>query len=115
MCRNSELHPVRRNLQNNLWRIINREPIKTIPFMEYLVDILINRHREITITSTKFLKGYSDRLTNEYAIILDHIQSNAIHGNIIQLEKYIKEGINGNITKILDEFVENYEKNKKNN
>jgi len=115
MCRNSELQPLRRNLQSNLWRIINREPIKTIPFMEYLIDILINRHREITITSTKFLKKYSDMLTDEYAIILDHIQSNAIHGDIIQLEKYVKEGINGNITKILDEFVENYEKSKKDN
>lgn len=81
--------------------------------MEYLIDILINRHKEITITSTKFLKKYSDRLTNEYANILDHIQSNAIYGDIIRLEKYIKEGINGNITEILDEFVENYEKNSK--
>ena len=82
--------------------------------MEYLIDILINRNREITITSTKFLKGYRDRLNDEYANILDHIQSNAMHGDIIRLQKYIREGINGNITKILDEFVERYEENKKN-
>ena len=82
--------------------------------MEYLIDILINRNRKITITSTKFLKRYRDKLNDEYANILDHIQSNAIHGDIIQLEKYIREGVNGNITKILDEFVERYEKNKKN-
>ena len=83
--------------------------------MEYLIDILVNRHREITLTSTKFLKKYRDRLMNEYANILDHIQSNAMHGDIIQLEKYVKEGINGNITAILDEFVENYENSKKSN
>lgn len=82
--------------------------------MEYLIDILINRNREITITSTKFLKRYRDKLTNEYANILDYIQSNAMYGDIIRLEKYVKEGINGNITKILDEFVEEYEKSKKN-
>ena len=83
--------------------------------MEYLIDILINRNREITITSTKLLKQYRDRLANEYANILDHIQSNAMYGDIIQLEKYVKEGINGNITKILDEFVERYEDSKKDN
>jgi hypothetical protein len=83
--------------------------------MEYLIDILINRHKEITITSTKFLKQYRDELINEYANILDYIQSNAIYGDIIQLDRYVRKGINGNITKILDEFVENYEKSKKDN
>ena len=114
MCHSTELAPLRQSLRNNLWRIINKEPIQILPFMEYLIDVLINRYRKITVTSTKFLKIYRDKLKNEYANALDYIQSNIVHGDIIQLEQYIKNRINGNITEILDEFIENYEKNKKN-
>jgi len=113
MCRNSELEPLRKNLRNNLWRMINRESINTLPFMEYLIDILIKRHQKITITSTNFLKKYRDLLIQEYANVLDYLQSNIANGNIIDLEQYIKNRINGNITSILDDFVKNYEENKK--
>lgn len=81
--------------------------------MDYLIDILIYRYRKITITSNKFLKSYRNKLKLEYAQMLDYIQSNIMDGNLIELESYIKSGINGNITNILDEFVENYEKSKK--
>jgi hypothetical protein len=81
--------------------------------MEYLIDVLINRYKKLTITSTKFLKTYRDKLRVEYARALDYIQTNVINGDIIQLEKYIRDRINGNITAILDEFVENYENSKK--
>ena len=83
--------------------------------MEYLIDILVNRYKTITVTSTKFLKHYRDELRKEYAQILDYVQSNVINGDILEMEHYIKQGINGNITDILDEFVENYEKSKKEN
>ena len=81
--------------------------------MDYLIDILINRYKKITIISNKFLKTYRDKLKLEYAQMLDYIQSNIIDGKLIELESYIRRGINGNITNILDEFVENYEKSKK--
>lgn len=115
MCRKSELEPLRQNLRNNLWRVIEREPIKIFPFMEYLVDILVNRYKKITVTSTKIFKAYRDKLKDIYAQILDYIEGKASSGDIISLEQYIKNKINGNITNILDEFVENYEKSKKNN
>ena len=83
--------------------------------MEYLIDVLVNRYKKITVTSTKFLKHYRDLLKDEYAQILDFVQSKIIDGDILKMEQFIKQGINGNINKILDEFVENYEKNKKNN
>ncbi len=60
------------------------------------------------------MKAYRDKLKIEYAQMLDFIQSNVMNGNLIELESYIRKGINGNITLILDEFVENYEKSKKN-
>lgn len=83
--------------------------------MEYLIEILLNRYKKLTITSVKFLKTYRDKLLKEYASILDYIQSNIINGDILYLERYIRNSINGNITNILDEFVDNYEKSKKNN
>ena len=114
MCRNSELEPLRQNLRNNLWRMVNGKSIQVFPFMEYLIDILINRHKKITITSTKFLKIYRDMLKSEYASVLDYIQSNIINGDIIYLEWFIRNKINGNITQILDIFIERYEESKKN-
>lgn len=113
MCHSRELEPLRRNLRNNLWRVINRESVEIFPFMDYLIDILIYRYKKITITSNKFLKAYRDKLKLEYAQILDFVQSSVMNGNLIELESYIRKGINGNITQILDEFVENYEKSKK--
>lgn len=113
MCQVKELEPLRRNLQNNLWRVINRESVEVFPFMDYLIDILIHRYKKITITSNKFLKAYRDKLKLEYAQMLDYIQYSIMDGNLIELESYIRKGINGNITQILDEFVENYEKSKK--
>lgn len=82
--------------------------------MEYLIDVLIDRHKKITITNTRFLKRYRDMLLDEYAMILDYIQSNAKDGDILHLEQYIRNGINGNITQILDNFVDDYEKSKEN-
>jgi len=81
--------------------------------MEYLIDVLINRNKKITITSVKFLKTYRDILKNEYAEVLDYIQSKIVDGDIIHLESFIKDRINGNITETLDIFVNNYEKSKK--
>ena len=54
-------------------------------------------------------------LKDEYAQILDFIQSKIMDGDILKMEQHIKQGINGKINNILDEFVENYEKSKKDN
>jgi len=93
--------------------MIDRKSIQGFPFMEYLIDILVNRHKKITITSTKFLKTYRDMLKDEYAMVLDYVQSNVINGDLIQLNRFIRNRINGNITEILDDFIEKYEENKK--
>lgn len=94
--------------------MVDRKSIQGFPFMEYLIDTLVNRHKKITITSTNFLKMYSDRLKDEYAGVLDYIQSNIMNGDLIQLDRFIRNKINGNITEILDEFIEKYEEDKKN-
>ena len=83
--------------------------------MEYLIEILIKRHKEIRIMGIRFLKTYRDKLKSEYIDVLGYIDSNIINGDIIHLEDFIKKRINGNITSILDNFIEDYEKSKKNN
>ena len=113
MCHSKELEPLRQSLRNNLWKMVNRKSIQGFPFMEYLMDILINRHKKITITSTNFLKMYRDMLKDEYAMVLDYVQSNIMNGDLIQLDRFIRNRINGNITEILDDFIEKYEENKK--
>lgn len=52
-------------------------------------------------------------LKEEYAEMLDYIQSNVAYGKIIELEQFIRNRINGNITNILDDFIERYEENTK--
>ena len=48
-------------------------------------------------------------LQREYAGVLDYIATNAVWGDIIALTSYIKNKINGNITKIVKDFIIDYE------
>lgn len=57
---------------------------------------------------------YADRLNREYADIIDHIHQNIADGDIIGLEKHIRDKVNGSFTNIIGDFLneyENYENN----
>lgn len=77
--------------------------------MEFLLDVLIKREKEISVTSLSLLKRHRDKLKKEYAEILDYIHSNVQYGEILKLEEYIKENINGSFSKIIDDFVDEYQ------
>lgn len=78
--------------------------------MEYLLDVLIKRKNVISVTSLNLLKKHRDKLKKEYANILDYIESNVQYGEILKLERYIKKNINGSFSKIIDDFVNDYNK-----
>lgn len=76
--------------------------------MEYLVGILIKRSKVISSVSLKLLKKHSQKLQEQYAQVLAYLEMNVSNGDIIGLEHYIKENINGNITTLLEAFVNEF-------
>jgi len=62
----------------------------------------------------KMIINYADELNKEYADILDYLHQNIAEGDIIALEKYIKTKVNGSFTKIIEDFVREYEDFKEN-
>jgi len=61
------------------------------------------------------LMVYSNRLYREYGEILDHLQQNVADGDIIALEQYVKDKVNGSFTKLIKDFINEYESYKNNN
>lgn len=53
--------------------------------------------------------NYADALNKEYADILDYLHQNIPEGDIIALEQYIKNKVNGSFTKIIKDFIREYE------
>lgn len=104
---------MRAKLRNNLWQIINKEPITYINWRKLLIDALIDNEREIVPLSQYFLTGYVVDLEKEYAQLLDYIDQEAINGDILELEKYVSQHVNGTFTRTLRNFVIDYDKNKK--
>jgi len=78
--------------------------------MEYLIDFLIKEGRNIKPIRLSLLKRYGDKLKKEYSQVLDTISIEAPEGNILKLEKYIRNKINGFFYSTLENFVEEYEK-----
>lgn len=110
MHHKQELQELRQNLLNNLWHIINNEPLEYIKFREFLVSLLISRGIKITAMDGFFLSSYAQRLKRQYAEVLSTIRSEAIDGDLIMLEKYVRTNINGSISKSLKEFLDEYSK-----
>jgi len=52
---------------------------------------------------------YADELNSEYADIIDYIHQNIANGDIIALEKYIRDKVNGSFTNIIGDFLNEYE------
>lgn len=114
MCHKHELAPIRANLLNNFWRIIDKEPIETISFTDFLIDILVKRYECIRKTDVWLLYKFSRKLNKEYADLLDYIDSQAKEGEIIKLEKYVKKKVNGSFSNIIDKFVNAYKDTQEN-
>ena len=108
------LAQLRANLRNNLWNLVNEKPLVSFQFMEYLVGILIPR-AVISTVPIKLLKKYSEKLKDQYSQVLDYLEINILNGDIIELEHYIKQNINGNITTLLEAFVNEFESLQKHN
>lgn len=63
----------------------------------------------------KMIIHYTDELNSEYGEILDYLHQNVQDGDIIALEQYVKDKVNGSFTKIIKDFVHEYENYKNNN
>ncbi len=110
MHHKQELQELRQNLLSNLWHIINNEPLKYIKFREFLVSLLISRGIKITAMDGFFLSSYAQQLKRQYAEVLSTIRSEAMDGDLIMLEKYVRNNINGKISKTLGNFLDEYNK-----
>ena len=105
-----ELQEVRQNLLNNLWHIVNSEPLEYIKFKEFLISLLISRGYKITTLDGFFLETYAQELKKEYAEVLSTIRSEVQDGDLIMLQKYVRNNINGKISKTLENFLDEYNK-----
>jgi len=76
--------------------------------MEFLFNVLMERGISIKAIKFTLLKEYSTKLNKEYIDIFDYISSKALDGNIFELEKYIKNKVNGTFTKLIDSFTNDY-------
>ena len=112
---NKELAEVRLNLKQNLWHLINNEPLDYFKFGEYLVRVLIKPGREIVAQPLYKIMLYADELNSVYGEMLDYLHQNVQDGDIIALEQYVKDKVNGSFTKIIKDFIYEYESYKNNN
>lgn len=110
-----ELAEVRQNLRQNLWHLINSEPLDYFKFGEYLVRVLIEPGREIIAQPIDKIILYANKLNSLYGEILDHLHQNVHDGDIIALEQYVKDEVNGSFTTIIKNFIYEYESYKDNN
>lgn len=105
-----ELSKIKENLKDNLWRIINKKPVEPIHFKEYLMGVLIQNNYNIVSIPISFLETYSSSLRKEYAAVLDYLEQNLLNKDIFELEKYIKQQVNGYFSFIISSFLKDYEK-----
>ena len=105
-----ELQELRKNLLNNLWHIINNEPLEYIKFKEFLISLLIARGYKIKVMNGLFLETYAQDLKKQYAEVLSTIRSEVVDGDLIMLEKYVRTNINGTISNTLRNFLNEYNK-----
>ncbi len=77
--------------------------------MEYLEVVLVNSFRKIYVHPFSLLVKYSNELNREYGDILDYIHQNVLNGDIIALEKYVRDKVNGSFTSIIERFFKEYE------
>jgi len=52
---------------------------------------------------------YADELNREYADLIDYIHQNIADGDVIALEKYVKNKVNGSFADIIKKFLDDYE------
>ncbi len=76
--------------------------------MEYLEVVLIRSFRKIYVHPFSLLVKYSNELNREYGDILDYIHQNVLNGDIIALEKYVKNKVNGSFTQIIERYLDDY-------
>lgn len=111
MHHKQELQVLRQNLLNNLWQIINNEPVELIKFREFLVYLLVSNGYKITTIDGFFISSFAQELKEIYAEVLSTIKSEVVNGDLIGLEKYVRNNINGTITNTLTRFLSEYRKN----
>jgi len=85
--------------------------LEYIKFKEFLISLLIVRGYNIKTMSGYFLETYAQELKKQYAEVLSTIKSEVMNGDLIMLEKYVRNNINGSISKILSGFLNEYNKN----
>lgn len=83
--------------------------------MEYLEVVLLRSFRKIYVHPFDLLVRYANTLNREYGDILDYIHQNIAEGDIISLEQYIKDKVNGSFTRIIKNFFVEYESYENNN
>jgi hypothetical protein len=85
--------------------------LEYIKFREFLVSTLISRGLKITVMDGYFLSYYAQELKEVYAEVLSTINSEAASGDLIGLEKYVRDNINGRISNTLKNFLHEYKNN----
>lgn len=90
--------------------MIDGKSINQIPFKEYLIDILIKKGYTIGPISLNLLNNYGGKLKNLWGKVLEYLDLNISNGEIMKLNRYIKEKVNGEFSKIINQFVFEYEK-----
>ena len=78
-----------------------------------MINVLIDKGREIIPIDQSFLTRFVVELEKEYATLLDYVEQEAKYGDIIELEKYVSRKINGSFTSTIRDFIRSYDKDRK--
>ena len=107
---NKELEQIKQNLKHNLNNLLNKEPLNYFKFREFLEAVLIRSQRKIVAHDYSMVGNCAWKMERAYAVILDRIVQETNIGNLIGLNSYIHQAVNGVFTSIIQEFLKDYDK-----
>lgn len=79
-------------------------------FREFLEAVLIRSGREIVPHDFKMVNDNALELEKEYAELINILDAELSEGEIIGLKKYINGSVNGSFTRIIKNFLWEYDK-----
>ena len=101
---------IRDNLISNLWKIIDNKPIDIFKFGEFLTDKFIQSGKQVKFIDISTVYEFAMAMEKEYANLLDYISFVVGRKDILEIQKYIKQQVNGNFTYLIKEFVIQHDK-----
>lgn len=79
-------------------------------FREFLEAVLIRSGRKIVPHDFSMVNDHALELQKQYAELLSILDSELTEGELIGIHKYINKSVNGSFTRIINNFLWEYDK-----